>query len=165
MSVNARSDAEAGVILNYTDKNNYLVGLYSASQKKMFFHDVIDGNYGEPLGAGVGALSRGPRGLPENLDKNITLTVTQQNGVATLEITSGKVTFATSIKTKENRSGRLGLWHDLAGDRQEYDNFRVVNVPNRKAGVRYLTDSTLDIERVPSPQDWVVVLESRGEGR
>ena len=165
VSVDARSDAEAGIILNYSDKNNYLVGLYSASQRKMFFYDVIDGNYGEPLGAGVGPLSRGPRGLPENLDKNITLTVTQQNGVATLEIKSGKNTFATSIETKKNRSGRLGLWHDQAGDRQEYDNFRVVNIANRKTGVSYLLDSSLNIERVPSPQDWVLVMERVHENK
>ena len=42
---------------------------------------------------------------------------------------------------------------------QRYANFKVVNVPNRKPGIRYLTDSKLNIERLPSPQDWVFVME------
>jgi len=158
VSVDAKSDADAGIIVNYTDKNNYVVGLYSPSQKKMFFHEVIDGDYGEPLGPGDGPVSRGPRVLPK-LNKDITLTVTLQNNVATLEIKSGTSTYTTSTEIKTHKSGKVGLWHYQVGDRQKYDNFKVVDIPNRKAGIRYLMDSTLNIERVPSPQDWVLVLE------
>ncbi len=158
VTVDAKSDAEAGIILNYTDKNNYLVGLYTPAPKRMYFHEVIDGEYGEPLGPGDGPLTVGPRKLPE-LNENITLTVTLQNGVATLEIKSGKETYSTSTEIKTHKSGKLGLWHYQVGDQQKYDNFKVVDIPNRKAGVRYLMDSSLNIERVPSPQDWVLVLE------
>ena len=34
---------------------------------------------------------------------------------------------------------------------------------NRKPGIRYLTDPMLNIERVPSPQDWVLVMEKVDE--
>jgi len=158
VTVDAKSDAEAGIILNYTDKNNYLVGLYTPAPKRMYFHEVIDGNYGEPLGAGDGPLTRGPRVLPE-LNENITLTATLQNGVATLEIGSGKATYATSTEIKTHKSGKVGLWHYQVGGRQNYDNFKVMDIPNREAGMRYLMASTLNIERVPSPQDWVLVME------
>lgn len=162
VTVDAKSNAEAGIILNYADTNNYLVGLYTPAPKRMYFHEVIDGNYGEPLGAGDGPLTRGPRVLPE-LNENITLTATLQNGVATLEIESGKATYATSTETRTRKSGKVGLWHYQVGDRQKYDNFKVVDIPNRKAGVRYLMDSTLNVERVPSPQDWVLVMEEVDE--
>ena len=57
------------------------------------------------------------------------------------------------------KTGKVGLWQGGAPEAQKYDNFKVVNVPNRKASIRYLMDSTLNIERVPSPQDWVFVME------
>jgi len=159
VSVDAKSDAEAGIVLNYTDKNNYLVGLYTPASKRMYFHEVIDGNYGEPLGAGDGPLTSGPRILPE-LNENITLNVTLQNGVAMLEIKSGKDTYTTSTEIKTLKSGKIGLWQDQAGDHQKYDNFKVLEIPDREAGIRYLLNSTLVIERTPSPQDWVLVLET-----
>jgi hypothetical protein len=158
VSVDAKSDAEAGIVLNYTDEDNFLVGLYTPALKKMYFHEVIEGNYGEPLGAGDGPLTRGPRVLPE-LNENITLTVTMQNGVATLEIVSGKDTYTTSTEIETHKSGKVGLWHYQVGDHQKYDNFKVLDIPNRKAGIRYLLNSTLVVERTPSPQDWVLVLE------
>jgi hypothetical protein len=158
VSVDAKSDAEAGIVLNYSDEDNFLVGLYTPALKKMYFHEVIDGNYGEPLGAGDGPLTSGPRILPE-ISQDITLTVTLQNGVATLEIVSGKDTYTTSIEIKTRKSGKVGLWHYQAGDHQKYDNFKVLDIPNRKAGIRYLLNSTLVVDRTPSPQDWVLVLE------
>ncbi len=159
VSVDARSDEDAGIIVNYQDKDNYLVGLYSSLENKMYFYEVIDGHRGEPLGAGRGPLTRGPRVLPKGIGKDITLTVTQQNGVATLEVKSDKGTHASNIEIGKPQSGKLGLWQSHWRAQQRYDNFTVKNIPNRKAGVRYLPDSTVYFERVPSPQDWVLVME------
>ena len=64
VSVDAKSDQDAGIIVNYQDKGNYLVGLYSSLENKMYFYDVIDGHNGEPLGAGRGPLTRGPTRAP-----------------------------------------------------------------------------------------------------
>ncbi len=66
---------------------------------------------------------------------------------------------ASTVEVGAMKSGRVGLWQGGASAPQHYDNFKVVNVPDRKPGIRYLTDPTLNIERVPSPQDWVLVLE------
>ncbi len=159
VSVDAKSTAVAGIILNYTDKDNYLVGIYSPAVNKMCFHEVIGGDCGAPLGSGDGPLTRDPRRLPKDLPEDITLTVDLQNGVATLELTSGEQSWASSIEVKKNTSGKLGLWHNDMGDHQRYSNFKVVDVPNRKTRIRYLTDSTLYIERLSSPQDWILVME------
>jgi hypothetical protein len=62
--------------------------------------------------------------------------------------------------------GKVGLWQGGAAKPQRYDNFKVVNVPNRQPGVRYLTDPVLNVERLPSPQDWVFVMETgHGNGK
>ena len=71
----------------------------------MYFYEVIDGHRGEPLGAGRGPLTRGPRVLPKGIGKDITLTVTQQNGVATLEVKSDKGTHASNIEIGKPQSG------------------------------------------------------------
>lgn len=153
------SDADIGIVLNYTDKENFLVALYSASQKRVLFYDVKDGHYGKPLGAGPRALSRGPMTLRAKLAPKIRLTATLQNGVASLEIKSGKATFVTGTKIQHNTSGRVGLWLGPGSDASQFNLFKVVDVPDKKEGIEYLLTPSLNIERVPSPQDWVLVME------
>jgi hypothetical protein len=160
-SVEAKSNEDAGIIVNYKDNDNYLVGLYSSLENKIYFYDVVDGDYGEALGAGRGALTRGPRVLPKDMGKEITLTLTLQNGVATLEAKTDKGTFASNIEVGKNQSGKIGLWQSDRHAQQQYDNFKVVNIPDREAGIRYLPESTVYFERVPSPQDWVLVMEKK----
>ena len=153
VSVETKSDEDAGIIVNYKDKDNYLVGLYSSLENKMYFYDVVDGDNGNRLGQGRGPLTN------EDIGKDITLTVTLQNGVATLEVKTDMGTFASSIEVEKRRSGKIGIWRSKKRAQQRYDNFKVIDIPNRKAGIRYLLDSTLNVERIPSPQDWVLVME------
>ena len=66
---------------------------------------------------------------------------------------------ASTVEVGSMKPGKVGLWQGGAPKPQRYDNFKVVNVPNRRPGIRYLTNPVLNIERVPSPQDWVFVME------
>ena len=157
VSVDINSDAEAGIVVNYTDKENYLVGIYSGG--RIFFHHMVDGKRRELLGGGAGPLTRGARGLPKKAPKDITMSVTVQDGVATLRMKSGKMDLASTVDVGPMKPGKVGLWQGGAPKAQTYDNFKVVNVPNHKPGIWYLTDPMLNVERVPSPQDWVLVME------
>lgn len=161
VSVDMKSGAEAGIVVNCTDRDNYLIGIYSAG--KMFFHHIVDGQRRELLGGGAGPLTRGARALPKKLPKDLTMSVTVQDGVATLRMQGGKMDLASTVEIGPMTLGKVGLWQGGAPRAQQYDNFKVVNVLNRKPGIRYLTDPMLNIERVPSPQDWVLVMEKVGE--
>ena len=87
------------------------------------------------------------------------MSVTVQDGVATLRMQGGKMDLASTVDVGPMKPGKVGLWQGGAAKAQSYDNFKVVNVPDRKRGIRYLTEPTLNIERLPSPQDWVLVME------
>ena len=84
-SVEARSDAEAGIILRFHDPDNYLVALYSPSLKAIFLHDRHDGQWGEPLGR-VEVPQIGPK---------IQMTAAVSGDYAALILTDGQRTFWT----------------------------------------------------------------------
>lgn len=157
VSVDIKSDAEAGIVVDYTDKANYLVGIYALG--RIFFHHYVDGQRRELLGGGAGPLTRGARALPKRLPKDLTMSVTVQDGVATVRMQGGRMDLASTVDVGPIERGKVGLWQGGAAKAQTYDNFKVANVPDRKAGIRYLTESLLNIERLPSPQDWVFVME------
>jgi hypothetical protein len=157
VSVDIKSDAEAGIVVNYVDRKNYLVGIYAGG--RIFFHEIVDGRKRELLGGGAGPLTRGARSLPKKLPEDLTMSVTVQEGVATLRMHGGKMDLASTVEVGTMKLGKVGLWQGGAAKPQRYDNFQVVNVPNRQPGVRYLTDPVLNVERLPSPQDWVFVME------
>jgi hypothetical protein len=90
VSVDMKSDAEAGIVVNYTDKKNYLVGIYSGG--RIFFHHIVDGKRRELLGGGAGPLTRGARTLPKKLPEDLTMSVTVQDGVATVRMQGGRWT-------------------------------------------------------------------------
>jgi hypothetical protein len=160
VSVAIKSEAEAGIVVNYSDKKNYLVGIYSGG--KIFFHHMVDGKKRELLGGGAGPLTRGARSLPKKLPENLKMSVTVQGSVATVRMQGGKMDLANTVDITVSTKGKIGLWKGAEESTQSYDDLKVVNVPNRKPGIRYITDSTLNIERLPSPQDWVLVMEKAG---
>src|ERR1019366_9032738 len=59
-SVDANSNAEAGILLRFHDADNYLIALYSPLLKAIYLHDRQQGSYGEPLGK-VDVPEVGPR--------------------------------------------------------------------------------------------------------
>jgi hypothetical protein len=161
VSADIKSEAEAGIVVNYKDKQNYLVGIYSGG--KMFFHHIVNGECNELLGAGERPVTAGARTLPEKLPEDITMSVTVQDGMATLRMKGSKLNLASTVEIGKMKPGKVGVWQSGAQKPQQYDNFKVINVPGRKEGIRYLTDPMLNVERLPSPQDWVFVMEKIGE--
>lgn len=161
VSVDANSDAEAGVILRFHDPDNYLVGLYSPLLKAVFLHDRKDGQWGSVLGR-VDVPDVGPR---------IQLTAAACGDYAALVLTDGERTYATPVARVGNTAaGRTGLWLFQIGERQEFGGFAVSATPfeppdgavEAGRGTAIWTDE-YHAPDLPSPQDWVLVLERAGQ--
>ncbi|MGB8115172.1 MAG: DUF4038 domain-containing protein, partial [Candidatus Sulfotelmatobacter sp.] len=115
-SVDAGSDANAGLILRYHDRDNYLAAMYSAHEKVIYLLDRRKGADGHPL----------RRTLLEGLSGNVHLTAEVRDGWATMAITDGKNTFTTGIVHVTNGSaGGVGLIHRDDGVTQNFTNFEV----------------------------------------
>jgi hypothetical protein len=186
VSVDANSDAEAGIILRFHSADHYLVALYSPSLKSIFLHDRKNGQWGDFLGK-VDVPEIGPK---------IHLTAAASRNHAALVLTDGKKTYHTpAVEVANTTAGKTGLWLYQIGDRQEYDNFEVSRTefapvkrevkglpahagagaakelplvmhenPNIVPAVRipevtFLTGEDYKLPRFPAPQDWVLVLE------
>ncbi|AIE87695.1 alpha-L-rhamnosidase domain protein [Fimbriimonas ginsengisoli Gsoil 348] len=147
-SVEARSDAEAGLMLRYHDKDNYVVALYSPLLHAIYIHDRRSGDYGEMLGK-VEVRDLGPR---------ITLTATVCGDNAIMELRDGVRKVATQSVRIANRSkGSAGLWMYQVGDHQEYSNYRLSDATG-KLTRPVIVFSEFRAPGLPSPQDWVLVL-------
>jgi hypothetical protein len=159
VSVDAGSDAEAGVILRFHDADNYLVGLYSPLLKSIFLHDRKDGQWGEMLGK-VAVPDAGPM---------IHLTAAACGDHAALVLTDGTKSWSTPVvKVGNTRPGKPGLWLFQIGERQEFDNFAVSATPFHPPQL-VVDDKTKVIHtdeyqapNLPSPQDWVLVMQRAG---
>lgn len=156
-SVQARNDAEAGIILRFHDPGHYLVALYTPSLKAIYLHDRKNGEWGEPLGK-VNVPDIGP---------NIQLTAAACGEYAAMILTDGTNTFYTPIvKVANTTPGKAGLWLFQIGEKQEFSRFEVSRarfVPEKNAagnqGHRMIPSDTYQTAAVPSPQDWVLVLQ------
>ena len=156
-SADAKSHAEAGIMLRFHDADNYLVALYSPSLKSIFLHDRKNGQWGDSLGQ-VAVPEIGPK---------IRLTAAACGEYAALVLTDGKRTYYThTVKVGNTQSGKAGLWLFQIGDRQEYGNFelsRAQFAPVKREVRGHANHLILSDEfrtpRLPSPQDWVLVLE------
>ena len=144
----ARSDAEAGLLLRFQDPDNYIVALYSPHFECIFIHDRRDGHWGGMLGR-VDTPGIGP---------DIQLSAAVVGEHATLRITDGKQTWRTPpVKVGNTGLGKTGLWFFHIGERQEFGKFEVSPMAvdsgeNTSTGLYLAPD-------LPSPQDWVLVLE------
>jgi hypothetical protein len=156
-SVEANSDAEAGIILRYHGPGHYLVALYTPSLKAIYLHDRKDGAWGEALGQ-VPVPKIGPR---------IRLTAAANGPYAALVLTDGTQTYFTpAVRIANLGAGPAGLWHFQIGDRQEFRAFelsRTLFTPPKSDPADATTTMAWSGEyrtpNVPSPQDWVLVLE------
>jgi hypothetical protein len=162
-SVDANSDAEAGLILRFHDPDNYLVGLYSPLLKAIFLHDRKNGQWGEMLGR-VDVPEVGPK---------IHLLAAACGEFAALVLTDGQRTFATpAVKVGNTTAGKAGLWLFQIGERQEFSRFAVSTTPfdPPKGPVEARVPVVIRTEEyrapdLPSPQDWVLVLERLKPGK
>ena len=75
-------------------------------------------------------------------------------------------TYATpSVKVANVSHGKAGLWLCQIGERQEYDNFALSRTPfapdklDAAGDVRRVRSADFRAPNVPSPQDWVLVME------
>jgi hypothetical protein len=156
-SVEARSDAEAGIILRFHNPDDYLVALYTPSLKAIYIHDRRNGAWGDPLGR-VDVPEIGPK---------IHLTAAACGDYAALILTDGTKTFYTpTVKVSNVASGPAGLWLYQVGDRQEFGNFELSRAqfrPVQQAPIgqahALLWSDEYKAPGLPSPQDWVLVLE------
>jgi hypothetical protein len=157
-SVEANSDAEAGIILRFHSPDHYLVALYTPSLKAIYLHDRKNGAWGEPLGK-VPVPEIGPR---------IRLTAAACGEYAALVVTDGKQTYFTpAVKVSNVAAGKTGVWLYQIGDRQEFGVFQLSRArftPPATVAAGSATAMTWSGQykapNVPSPQDWVLVLES-----
>jgi hypothetical protein len=155
-SVDARSDAEAGIILRFHDFDHYLVALYTPLLKAIYIHDRKNGVWGKPLGeVKVPAIG-----------SKIHLTAAACGEYVAMVLTDGNKTYATpSVKVANVTLGKPGLWLFQIGERQEYDNFELSQTPfvptklDAAGNVHRLVSDEFRTPNVPSPQDWVLVFE------
>jgi hypothetical protein len=146
----ARSSAEAGLVLRFQDPDNYIVALYSPHFKSIFIHDCREGSWGAMLGTvmvpGIG---------PE-----IQLSAAVVGEHAAMMVSDGKQTWRTPpVKVGNTTSGKTGLWFYQIGEQQAFGKFEVSPMAldaGESATGQYIAPD------LPSPQDWVLVLE-RGE--
>jgi hypothetical protein len=156
-SVEANSDAEAGIILRFHNPEHYLVALYTPSLNAIYLHDRKHGAWGDPLGK-VAVPEIGPR---------IRLTAAASGEFAALKLTDGKHTFFTpAVKVGNTLPGKTGVWLLQIGDRQEYDTFALSRTPlalpkpaTNGPAPAMAWSGDYRAPNVPSPQDWVLVLE------
>lgn len=156
-SVDANSDAEAGIVLRFRDADNYLVALYSPLLKAIFLHDRKNGEWREMLGR-VEVPEVGPK---------IQLVAAACGEFAALVLTDGQHTYATPVvKVGNTTVGKTGLWLFQIGERQEFGRFAVSATPfdppkgpveAGRPGV--ISTDDYHAPDLPSPQDWVLVLE------
>jgi len=156
-SVEARSDAEAGIILRFHSPDNYLVALYTPSLKAIYIHDRKNGGWGDQLGR-VDVPEIGPK---------IRLTAATCGDYAALVLTDGTKSYYTPmVKVSNVTSGPAGLWLYQIGDRQEFGNFELSRAqfgPVQRGPIgqahALLWSDEYKAPGLPSPQDWVLVLE------
>ena len=122
VSVDALSNAEAGIVLRYQDGRNYLLANYSPGMGGIYFHEVIDGDWGAAHGH-VGTGTLGPE---------IRLEATVKGSNVTLALSDGNQEFTTTHTIqKYDRAGAVGLFHNLT-PKQEFDNFEVSDASGKK---------------------------------
>lgn len=154
VSVDARSQAEAGIVLRFHDPDNYLVGFYSPHYKGIAIHDRRSGQWGEALG-----LVKTPQIGPD-----IRLTAAVSGEYAALVVTDGRETWRTpAVKIRNTTGGKAGLWFYQIGERQAFDNFEVSGTsfkPKQAKEPGKTEFADFAMPDLPSPQDWVLVLEN-----
>lgn len=164
VSVEAPSNAEAGIVLRFHDLNNYLVALYSPRLKALYLLDRRNGQWGPFFAYRIPQL--GIVDVPE-VGPKIRLTAGACGPYAAVVLTDGTRTYHTpAVKIGNVTGGKVGLWRSDAGERQPYANFQVSRTPfvvppkEPKDPSRHLIRPGEDVApAAPSPQDWVLVLE------
>ncbi|MBE0653795.1 MAG: DUF4038 domain-containing protein [Bacteroidales bacterium] len=143
-----KSDAEAGLVMRFQDADNYIVALYSPGWKnRVFLHDRQNGEYGPAIGdTDLG-----------DIGEELTMTAAISGEYATIIISDGNKTWRVPpVKINNTKAGKTGLCINRIGEKQEFGKFEVSAMSS---------DDSQDVSGLylapdlPSPQDWVLVLE------
>jgi len=152
VSTSARSDAEAGLVLRFHDPDNYIVALYSPHFKAIYIHDRQKGDWGAILGK-VDVPDIGP---------DIQLTAAVHGEYIALQVSDGKKSWRTpAVKVANITAGKTGLWFYQIGNRQAFGKYQVS--PASFDGNGSGSTGTYLAPDLPSPQDWILVLEKAAE--
>ena len=120
VSVDAHSDAEAGLVLRLQDARTYLLALYA--NQALYFHETQNGDWG-PMLDKVPAEAFGP---------NIHLTAEVAGDTATFTVADGSKSVRTSHRIGNfPAAGAFGLFHNRTVC-QYFSNFRITD-PEGKA--------------------------------
>ncbi len=144
----ARFDAEAGLVMRFQDADNYIVALYSPGWKnRVFLHDRQNGEYGPA----IGTIDLG------DIGEEFTMTAAISGEYATIIVSDGTRTWRIPpVKINNTKEGKTGLWVNRIGEKQEFGKFEVSDIGAGNAmgetGLYLAPD-------LPSPQDWVLVME------
>ncbi|MBI4587175.1 MAG: hypothetical protein HY717_24445 [Planctomycetes bacterium] len=116
VTVDARSNAEAGIVLRYKDPGNFLLAHYNG--QSIYFHEVAGGGFG-------GALNSVP---VSGLGENIKLSAEVAGPEVSMALTDGNKTFTTK-HTIANLTDApvIGLFHNNA-PAQLFDSFRAADL-------------------------------------
>ena len=114
-SVDARGDADAGIILRYKDPGTFFLANYAPQLGTIYFHERRGGDWGPFLNV-VQA---------KGLGKEVHLEAKLEGTKATFSVSDGARTITTT-RTIEHLTdaGGVGLFH-IDTDNQAFDNFRV----------------------------------------
>ncbi len=119
-TVTARSDANAGLVLRYSDAANYVAAIYSPDEQSLYLLDRREGADGKALG----------KTAVSALDTHIKLSAEVRDGCAVASLTDGKHTFTTPIVALSKvAAGRAGLLHRGSGPTQTFERFELRRSP------------------------------------
>jgi len=113
LNVDACSESEAGFVIRAKDRDNYLLANYSPFQGGIYFHEVVDGEWG-----GIHDLVR-----VEGLGPEIHLMASVDGPEVTFTLTGGEKEFVSTHPIgKYNEPGGFGLFHNRS-EKQAFDCF------------------------------------------
>jgi len=168
ISVDAEKDAEAGIILRFQDLDNYVVALYHPALKNILIQERYRGEWGPLLGKVwlPGTFTREA--------KTLRLTAAVSGSHAVLHVSNGKEEYQTpAVPVKITTTGQVGVSLQEIGNRQQFDNFSVSRTlfekprPVLRNEGEFIRRGGGDFvsPQVPSPQDWVLILERVEENK
>ncbi len=164
VSVEAGHHAEAGIVLRFQDLRNYIVGIYNPTLKAIFFFERKNGSVMDFFTYRIP--HRGIVDVPE-IGERFTLSAAACGDYVAMTIDDGeRCIYTPPVKINITESGQVGLWRSDLGEAQTYSNVKVSktgfaapagdDVPDGEHWIRSGEDIA---PSVPSPQDWVLVME------
>lgn len=180
IAVDIHTDADAALVLRYQDSDNYITAAYSAKDKRIFIRERRDGREGPQLGLNDASM----------LAPQARLSAEVRGGTAIVSISAGTTTVTSPIvDVKSVAAGGMGLMHGDGRAPQSFDNFMLRKSPilieddglqkklydaqgkyrgeiggagwNDYAKEKHILLDAYRPERLPFPQDWILILATQ----